>query len=150
MLGHMSTTYQRIEGHMQVVDAFGYWPVFHDAEVRSLLLDRNAALFEDIADARLDLCLHAFEWTGSNAPAFNHHLVQFRFHEVHELTLEGFNHQNAIYDFTIEDYGKQADAPRELKLTIAGALGLSGSFRARSGQVLSVTPCDKKGRPRQQ
>src|SRR5689334_22119378 len=120
----MSTPYQRIEGHMRVIDALGYWPTFHDAEVHALLLDRNTVLCEDIADARLDVCLHAFEWTRGAQPAFNHHLVQFRFHEVDDLALDGFNHQNAILEFRIEDHVRDGNLPAGLELTFVAAHGL--------------------------
>lgn len=114
-----------------------------------MLLDCNSVLFEDIADARLDLCLHAFEWTQSAKPTFNHHLVQFRFHEVDELAPQGFNHQNAILEFRIEDRLRHADVPVGLTLTFVPAHGLSGSFCASSAEPLTVIPCDEKGRPRQ-
>jgi hypothetical protein len=144
----MSVPYERIEGHKQVLEAFGYWPGFHDAEVRSLVLDRNVTLFEEIADARVEVCLHAVEWTRNSQPRFNHHLVQFRFHEVDELVVEGFNHQNAILEFRIEDYAPDADLPAVLKLTFLPAHGVSGSFCAANAEVLSVVPFDEKGRPR--
>jgi hypothetical protein len=144
----MSTPYHRIEGHLQVLDAFGYWPSFHDAEILSLLLDRSAVLFEGIADARLELSLHAFEWTRSDCPAFNHHLVQFRFHDLEEVALSGFNHQNAILMLKIADEVRGDDRPSGLKITFVPAHGLSGSFCAGNAEVLSVTPCDKDGRSR--
>jgi len=144
----MSTPYQRIEGYEKVLHAFGYWPDFHDSEVRSLLLDRNSVLFQDIADARIDVCLHAFEWTRGPQPTFDHHLVEFRFHDVHELTLDGFNHQNAILHFRIEDHVRRADVPDGLKLTFIPAHGLSGSFCATGAEVLSVIRCDENARSR--
>ena len=145
----MSTPHQRIQGHEEILEAFGYWPSFHDAEVRSLLLDRNAVLFENIAEPRLDLCLHAFEWTRGAQPVFNHHLVHFRFHEVDELSFEGFNQQNAILEFRIEEDTREPAFPAGLKLTLVPAYGLSGCFCAASAEVLMIIPCDQKGRPRQ-
>jgi hypothetical protein len=144
----MSTPYQRIEGHEQVLLAFGYWPEFHDAEVRSLCLDRNAVLCDAVADARMDVCLHAFEWTGDATPMFNHHLVQFRFHDIQDLDIEGFNHQNAILEFKIEGHTRQPDMSVGFKITFLPAHGLSGFFCASKAEVLSFTPCDEQGRPR--
>lgn len=141
----MSVPYEQIEGHTRVLEAFGYWPRFHDAEVRSLLLDRNTSLFEDIADARIEVCLHALEWTRDAQPVFNHHLVQFRFHGVDQLKLEGFNHQNAILEFRIE---AAAEDGERLKISFVPAHGLSGSFRTSGAEVLSVVPCDEDGRLR--
>lgn len=144
----MSTAFQHIGGHDQVLRAFGYWPSFHDAEVLSLLMDRNTVLVDDIADARLDGCLHAFEWTRSLHPVFNHHLVQLRFHEIDEVALDGFNHQNAILEFRIEDDIRHPDVPGALRLTFVPAQGLSGSFCACRAEVLSVVPYSEQGRPR--
>ena len=146
----MSTPYQRIEGHEQVLRAFGYWPDFHDAEVRSLLMDRNTRLFDDVvANARIEVCLHAFEWTRDAQPCFNHHLVQLRFHYACDLALKGFNHQNAILEFKVEDYAFPPDAPVGFRITFVPAHGLSGSFSAAGAEVLSVLPCDEQGEPRQ-
>jgi hypothetical protein len=145
----MSTPYQRIENHEQVLSAFGYWPRFHDAEVRSLRLDRNEVVFGPIHEACIDVCLHAFEWTDHVPPAFNHHLVQFRFRGVEDLAIEGFNHQNAVLEFKVEDCAVQPDALAGFRVTFVPAYGLSGSFWAVSAEVLSVIPCDEQGRPRQ-
>jgi hypothetical protein len=140
----MSMPYERIQNHSHVLEAFGYWPSFHDAEVRSLVLDRNTTLFEGIADAQIEVCLHALEWTREAHPAYNHHLVQFRFHEVDEVKLNGFNHQNAILEFRIENLAEMG-----LKVTFVPAHGLSGSFRAGRAEVVSVVPCTQDGRTRQ-
>ena len=145
----MSLPCERIKDHARVLESFGYWPSFHDAEVRSLLLDRNSVLFGDIAEAKIEVRLHALEWTHDAQPAFNHHLVEFRFHEVSDVKLEGFNHQNAILEFRIEDDLRSPGSPAGLKLTFVPAHGLSGSFCAGSAEVLSVVPCNKDGQPRQ-
>jgi hypothetical protein len=75
--------------------------------------------------------------------------VQFRFHEVDEVALEGFNHQNAILEFRIEDHVAQTGASVGFKLTFVPAHGLTGSFCAGSAELLTVIPCDEKGSPRQ-
>jgi hypothetical protein len=48
----------------------------------------------------------------------------------------------------MQDYAPDADLPEVLKLTFLPAHGVSGSFCAASAEVLSVVPCDEKGRPR--
>ena len=139
--------YQRVEGHEGVVKAFGYWPRFHDAEVCSLILDRNTPLCEGVADARIELCLHAFEWTSGEKPRFNHHLVRLRFYDVRAVKLEDFNHQNALLELRLEE----ATLPDSgFRVTFIPAHGLFGSFGAATAQVLSVVPCDEKGQPRQE
>ena len=130
----MSAAFESIEGHESVLKAFGYWPAFRDAEARSLVLDRNGVLFGKVADARVDLCLHALEWTKTEKPTVNHHLVHLHFHDVDELVLRDFNHQNAIFELKIEEHLGQPDAPRQLKVTIVPAFGLAGSFNAACGR----------------
>lgn len=142
----MSEPYQYITNHEQVIRAFGYWPSFHDSEVRSLTLDRNSVLFGQIADARLDVILHAFEWTRETKPAFNHHLVNFRFYGIQEIVLDSFNHQNALLEFKVEEWRRGPDAPIGLRLTFVPAFGLAGFLRASSGEVLSVVACDERGK----
>lgn len=142
----MSKPYERIKDHEHVVRALGAWPRFHDAEVLLLSMDRNTS-FERIAEPRLDVCLHAFEWTGGAQPSFNHHLVKIRFYDIEDVELGGFNHQNAILELRIEDNVHRANKPVGFKVTFIPAYGLAGSFSAGNAEVLSVVACDKNGNP---
>ena len=49
-----------IEGAQNVVNWFGYWPTFHDAEVVSIMLNRAGSS---------ELKVHAFETTSDVDPA---------------------------------------------------------------------------------
>jgi hypothetical protein len=140
-----------LEGHEKVVTAFGYWPVFHDSEVRSLTLDRNRMLFGEIANARIEMVVHAMQWTkvpAGNAPIFNHHLVHFEFEQVDDVELSGFNHQNALFELIFKP-ALESDITRpSYGLVLNPAHGLGGFFRYARGKVLRVVPCNKEGLPR--
>ncbi|MEI9998634.1 MAG: Imm50 family immunity protein [Verrucomicrobiota bacterium] len=125
-----------LQDHEKVLNAFGYWPAFHDAEIRSLKLDRNRTLFGEIANARLELVVHAMEWTQGRqgkVPAFNHHLVHFEFEEVTDLELSGFNHQNALFELIFKPALEEGISAPSYGLIINPAHGLGGFFRYARG-----------------
>lgn len=64
---------------------------------------------------------------------------------IYDFAIKGFNHQNAILEFKIEDCG--GEPPVGLRVTFVSAHGLSGSFCASGAEVLSVIPCDERGSP---
>jgi hypothetical protein len=139
-------------GHEKVVKAFDYWPVFHDSELRSLTLDRNRILFGEIGNARIEMIVHAFEWTkplGDSTPAFNHHLVHFEFEEVSDVELSGFNHQNALFELIFKPVLESEASPPSYGLVLNPAHGLGGFFRYARGQVVRVVPCTQEGVPRE-
>ena len=89
--------FERIMGYTRLVDVFGYWPSFHDAEVVSIRLDRHGD-----AGPVLEALVHAFEMTrdvdaGGYFVLRHHVLVHLRFHEVVAPVLYGFNPQNMLY-----------------------------------------------------
>ena len=137
--------------HAKVTEAFGYWPHFHDAEVRSLSMDRNQVLSGEIYNARIVLVIHALESTEAGPgmePKSNHHLVQFEFDEVDDVHLQGFNHQNALLGLRFEQAQGVPNRETRHRVAIDAAHGLAGSFTYRRGRVVSVIPCSDKGMPR--
>jgi len=146
-------------GHEKVVEAFGYWPLFHDAEVRSMSFDRNRILFDTISNPCVGLVVHAFEWTvakDNSPPSFNHHIVHFEFEEVDEVRLSGFNHQNAILSIRFEPgeaAGSGVPQHRVIldpvhELAESFSYTLASSFIYTRGRIVSVVPCNDQGSPR--
>jgi hypothetical protein len=145
------TAVPKFPGVEQVTEIFGYWPCFHDAEVKWLRLDRH-----DPAGGPgpvLELALHCFEMTDEIAPSGcyvlrKHTLIHFRFREVTDLRLDEFNHQNAIFGLEIEE---KSDSSREglpyFRVTIDPSYGIGGSFHTVYPEVMSATPCDERGEP---
>ena len=139
-----------LQNYQAVLDAFGYWPHFHDAEVRSLIMDRNHILFNDIADARIELVVHAWElsnWANEQGhlPRSKYHLVHFEFFNVSDVDLKGFNHQNAILGLSFTDHYTDQTGSPSFQVALEPAHGLHGSFNASKGGVVSVTPCNEHG-----
>jgi hypothetical protein len=134
----------KFPGMELVTKIFGYWPSFHDAEIKWLKLDRadaNGGLVPT-----LEFVIHCWETT-NNVSTSGHFirkkntLVHFRFREISDLDLRDFNSQNAVFGLEI-NIGEQL-----YQIRIPGANGLNGGFNARSVEVLSVVPCDEKGEP---
>jgi hypothetical protein len=88
-----------IPGADQVVQWFGYWPSFHDAEVLSITLNRSGASYVQI---------HTWEKTSEvDANGYyvrtKHAVVTFLFEgflmdreEISRMRIEWFNHQNVL------------------------------------------------------
>ena len=142
-----------LKGESKITDAFGYFPTFHDAEVIWLTLNRNSSPGVEWPDPTLEFVLHGWEMTSEvNEKGYyvltKHHLVHFIFSGIDHVDLKNFNHQNAIFELLIGEIENQTDHAK-LKIEICHANGLIGTFRAVSGEVLSVTPCDDSGFPSQ-
>ena len=140
-----------IANHEKVLERFGYWPRFHEAEVRSLKLDRNRTLADAAANPCVELILHAVEWTEATAgtpAAFNHHLVHFEFEEIDDVQLHGFNHRNLLEGLRFEPAQAGPGGAARHWLAFDAAHGLSGGFTYARATVVSVTPCSDQGAPR--
>jgi Immunity protein 50 len=143
--------HERIEGAAKLISIFGYWPSFHDAEVLWVRLDRGARNEMDDGPT-LDALIHAFEMTSEVGPdgffKLRHHvLVHFRFHGVVELSLEGFNEQNALWDLSIAEVQDRRTEGIDFEVTLSSAYGLSGLFQCRRVEVKDVAPCTQEAVP---
>jgi hypothetical protein len=82
---------------------------FHDAEVVAVRLDRGGPTLE----MEVELVAQLPEAR----------VVRLRFHDVTELALEDFNHQNVLFDLRAEEDGGG------YVVTLDSSFGLGGSFR---------------------
>lgn len=92
-----------IEGAASVVEWFGYWPTFHDAEVLSILLDRWGVS---------KVKIHVWERTREVDDrgyymSRKHAFVTFELEELcwedeAAMELHGFNHQNVLGSLQVE------------------------------------------------
>ena len=145
------TTTPKFSGVEQVIEVFGYWPSFHDAEVKWLRLDRRDT--DGGPGPVLEFAIHCFEMTDQVAPSGHyvlrkHTLIHFRFREVTNLRIQEFNQQNAIFGLQITD---ESDASWErpyFKVSIDPSFGIGGSFHTVYPEVVSVTSCDERGEPK--
>ena len=88
----------QIEGSQRLVDWFGLWPSFHDAEVVSIELNRTGTS---------TVAIHTFAMTSqvdsrAHYITEKHAIVRFILEEVIDTELLGFNHQNVISGLVIK------------------------------------------------
>ena len=131
----------RIDNASVLVAVFGYWPSFHDAEVLAIRLDRSGVS----GGPELEADIHVFEMTSTVTPdglyELRHHtLVTLRFEGVDELSLEGFNNQNALMGLQIEDISSRQLELLKWEVTFDAAFGLDASFLCRGIAVASAKP----------
>src|SRR5262249_59463196 len=100
----------------------------------------------------LDTIIHTFEITSEvgadGCYVLRHHvLVHFRFHDVVELKIEAFNHQNVLYGLGISDLRERQLENVKFGVSFDSSFGLDGSFQCRAIEVVSVVPCNEQGEP---
>lgn len=133
--------YREIPGGAELLQWFGEVPGFHDAEILGLDLRRNG---------QSELKIHG--WIMTNEIAENGSIaldrcaiVIFRFDDVVDLQIEGFNHQNVIYGLILRralhrperrDHLSLPPLPQDFEIELLPCYGLSGFIRART---LSIT-----------
>lgn len=98
--------YLNIEGSEKILSIFRGWPSFLDAEILSVVLDRNA--FKGQYGPTVKVNLHCFQFTNeivdNHYRTINHNIVTFAFYDVVEFNLGyGFGQQNQLSGFTISD-----------------------------------------------
>jgi hypothetical protein len=111
-----------LPGANALIERFGRWPSFHDAEVVSLSLNRTGAS---------TLTIHIFRMK-SEVDARGHYvcdlhtLVTFSFGEILGINLADFNHQNVISGLEIDRTGAG------FEVMLHACYGLAGSIRTSS------------------
>ena len=91
----------------KLTSIFGEWPSFHDAEVTDVHLWRGDVKAGDWDDSNvfpvLTIEVRILEATqpGAVGDSGRDVLAKLRFHDVDDLKIEGFNHQNAILGISI-------------------------------------------------
>jgi Immunity protein 50 len=139
----------KIVGAEKLVGVFGYWPSFHDAEVLSMQLDRKP-LNEANYGPTVQALVHTFEITNEVSPdgylILRHNvLVRLIFHEVAELQVKDFNHQNALMGLSLLDLSYRQLERVKWGVQFDRSFGANASFQCYSVEVSSVVPCGKDG-----
>jgi hypothetical protein len=149
----MADIQSRITDSEKLVNTHGNWPSFHDAEIIELNYWRGrmkAGVDWDESNVLpvLTMKIHVF----IESPDTRHALTTFRFKDVEDFAMEGFNHQNAIMGMTIrtEDRGTYLTGeplPPYLAVEIKPAFGMAASFRCFHIEVVDAVLCDEEGAP---
>ena len=125
-----------IRNHEAVLECFGRWPSFHDANVVAYQL----------SDDVITLTLHTWLLTNElDAKGYfvltNHGLVSFRFDGLHDVQMETFRSQNILFGLQFS----RCPPPASFRVELDSVMDMSGAFSARSGEVVFVTPCTEDG-----
>ena len=136
--------HELIHNHQLVLEAFGRWPSFHDAEVHSALLDRTRKFDNGSFYPSVELVIHGWNMTSEITDKGyykleNQNLVHFIFEEVSDLELDGLNHQNVISSLDLS-LQKNKSGESLFFVELAHCYGLSGSFKAKRASIESVIP----------
>jgi hypothetical protein len=116
-----------------VVQRFGRWPSFHDAEIVRIVLDREGV----VLDLQIKVALTLAEAdTAGYFKLEKPTLVTLRFAGVDELEIGDFNQQNVIGDLAFDTAGTR------IKVTIWPTFGLGGSLSCERIEVIEVVPLD--------
>jgi len=124
-----------IAGAKRLIDWFGYWPSFHDAEIIEIHLTR---------EGRSWLKIHTWH-TSDEVDSQNHFatdkdvVVRIELQDIQELELSDFSHQNVIFGLDIRP------VENGIELTLEPCFGLSGRLVA-SKIGLEILPGDPKVR----
>lgn len=129
---------ESLPGGRELLDWFGGYPSFHDAELLRLDLDRRGASLSVSLPGRRD---------GSPRPDL---IVKFAFKglDTIDLSLEGFNHQNVISDMALRFAKPTEPHPTQIGIGVGAGdiefelepcFGAFGKLRA-SVENITITP----------
>jgi immunity protein 50 of polymorphic toxin system len=135
-------------GH-NLISIFGEWPSFHDVEVTEVHLWRGDVKAGDWDDSNvfplLTVIVRILEATQPNAvgDAGRDVLAKLRFHDVDDLKIEEFNHQNSILGISIESHERGTFAngdklPPHFIITFESAFGMRARFRCSRGEIVEA------------
>jgi hypothetical protein len=133
-----------IQESEKLTKIFGRWPSFHDAEVHELRLSRSSAN-KPGSGLTLTLMIHLWTMT-TELNSKGQYLLEdqtlatIAFREIEDLHLEGFNHQNVIWDISITQETTSEDGSPQFSVALEPCYGIDASFRCRQIEVLDAHP----------
>jgi hypothetical protein len=136
---------EEIENASALVEVFGAWPSFHDAEVYSLAMSRESS-----EAPRLDMRIHVFGRRSEidsigQYGRVNHRFATLQFTRVAALELSGFNEQNALFALIIEPGDQTAAEPRRWDVRFESSYGVGATFGCDRIIVTNVEPIVEAG-----
>lgn len=90
----------RIHGRERLIQHFGSWPRFHDAEIIAISLERAPWLTTATKDLRATFYVYDLSRT-PQSPLRKQTFVEILFEDIDDLRISHFDHQNPITDFSI-------------------------------------------------
>lgn len=123
-----------------LVERFGEWPSFHDAEVMGLALDSGQ---RSDGKPSIEMEVHLFRASGEKDAEGRiiwrlHTVATFRFVQVAAVSLKDFWSQNVLDDLIIEKL--PAGFGDRFAVSLTSNNGLEGSFQCGEVQLAEVKP----------
>ncbi|GAA3946858.1 Imm50 family immunity protein [Hymenobacter algoricola] len=117
-----------------VLQHFGYWPDFHDAEVDKVIFEthptgRYSVTFFIAASEMLSEVDEKGYYKQTK-----HCIVALQFIGIKEVEFNYFSHQNALFDLKFEASGN------DIECTFESSVGLDAFIVAEEAFVMSLTP----------
>ena len=130
-----------IAGAEKVIEALGYWPTFHDAEIVSFQAERALPVEAGHSVARLTLHVREYKTLGEGTASYEqvlrkNVLIRFALNAASDFELSGFNHQNVINSLTVSPM--QDTDVASLSVEIESIWGFGGTIRCSSVAVEEV------------
>jgi len=118
-----------------VMNHFGYWPSFHDAEVISIKFERPW----DTSNSSATLTVYAFEATDelddeNFFQLIKHCCIEIEFIGMTMNSMDGFNHQNVVGGLNFGREGKY------LFCKIDSTFGVDGYIEAKEIKIKRLDP----------
>jgi hypothetical protein len=125
----------------KVIEALGYWPTFHDAELVSFQAERALPVKAGYSVARFAIHVRQYETIGEGTASYEqvlrrNVLIRFVLNEASDFELSGFNHQNVINSLTVSPM--QGNEIAGLSVEIESTWGFGGTIQCSSVVVEAV------------
>lgn len=126
----------RIVNHEVVIQRFGYWPSFHDAEVLKVTFEAHP-----VYRATVTFLIETHEFINEldlrgYYKQVNNCRIELSFTGIHKMYFEDFGHQNVIFDLELKEVGNF------IECTVGSSVGLVASIKAEEAFVLSLVPIE--------
>ncbi|GAB2180685.1 hypothetical protein DLREEDagrD3_09080 [Denitratisoma sp. agr-D3] len=130
-----------IIGSTKVLEALGYWPSFHDAEVIAFSAERALPFRHGKTLARLTVhvrhCVPDDEMDAVAVPDIPPAaVIRFLFNGICDLDLTQFNHLNVIDCIAV--FASEAGAEAELQVAIDPIWGFGGTLCCASVEIEGI------------
>ena len=135
-----------LQNFQSVIDAFGYWPDFHDAPVLGFRAAPNL----------IELEIEAWEMTNEvDAQEYyiltKRHVIGFEFREIVSTDLGQFIPENILFELSFSPVDFQrSHGYFTVGLDSAMGSNLCGQFTAKMGSISFVRPCGSESKQGEQ